>query len=360
MALFQFPRLPKGIHSGTFALTLAIGIAGGFGASAVHLPLPMLLGPLLAVAAAALARLKPFGRLPQFPSGLRLFFVPIIGVAIGGNFTPEILAEARLWWPSLVALCLFIPTAHVLGYRALKATKRLDPITAFFGTAPGGLVETVLMGEEAGADAAMLTMLQFLRLILTIIVVPLGFTIGIGHAVGSAGGASLVAEHTLDAADWGWILGAAALGLVLGRASRLPAGMITGPIIVSAAMHLSGLSDASPPIWSIMATQIVIGTSLGVRFAGMPLGHMVLALRLAGMNVLISITLAAVFAFALADFVHEPVAAVFLAFAPGGLTEMSLIALSLQMSVIYVTAHHVLRIMLAVAIARAFAGRIVR
>jgi len=169
-----------------------------------------------------------------------------------------------------------------------------------------------------------------------------------------------VVAHHLSLADWGWIAGAAALGLVLGRASRLPAGVITGPILVSAAMHLAGLSDASPPGWSIMATQIVIGTSLGVRFAGMPARNLVLALRLAGVNVAIFIALAAGFSFALATFVHEPVAAVFLAFAPGGLTEMALIALSLQMSVIYVTAHHVLRIVLAVALARAFAGRVRR
>jgi uncharacterized membrane protein AbrB (regulator of aidB expression) len=52
--------------------------------------------------------------------------------------------------------------------------------------------------------------------------------------------------------------------------------------------------------------------------------------------------------------VGEPLAAVFLAFAPGGLAEMGLIALSLQMSVIYVTAHHVARIVLAVTVARLF------
>ena len=45
-------------------------------------------------------------------------------------------------------------------------------------------------------------------------------------------------------------------------------------------------------------------------------------------------------------------AAVFLAYAPGGLAEMSLVALSLNMSVIYVTAHHVLRIVLAVSFAK--------
>jgi uncharacterized membrane protein AbrB (regulator of aidB expression) len=49
---------------------------------------------------------------------------------------------------------------------------------------------------------------------------------------------------------------------------------------------------------------------------------------------------------------------VFLAFAPGGLAEMALVALSLEISVIYVTVHHILRIILAVLLARAFAGRV--
>ena len=50
--------------------------------------------------------------------------------------------------------------------------------------------------------------------------------------------------------------------------------------------------------------------------------------------------------------VGEPVAAVFLAFAPGGLAEMTLIALSLKINVIYVTVHHVGRIVLAVSLAK--------
>jgi hypothetical protein len=60
----------------------------------------------------------------------------------------------------------------------------------------------------------------------------------------------------------------------------------------------------------------------------------------------------------LGPFVGEPVAAVFLAFAPGGLAEMGLIALSLQMSVVYVTAHHILRIVLSVLFAQILLRRI--
>ena len=73
---------------------------------------------------------------------------------------------------------------------------------------------------------------------------------------------------------------------------------------------------------------------------------------MAVVNAAIALSLAVMAAALLAPLVREPVAAVFLAYAPGGLAEMSLIALSLHVSVVYVAAHHVARIMIAVGMAQ--------
>jgi uncharacterized membrane protein AbrB (regulator of aidB expression) len=40
---------------------------------------------------------------------------------------------------------------------------------------PGGFIEALEMGEKAGAQMPMLIMLQFLRLILCIVLIPLAF-----------------------------------------------------------------------------------------------------------------------------------------------------------------------------------------
>jgi membrane AbrB-like protein len=352
-----FERLFGTPHWPTVLLTYALGTAGGMAAKALHLPLPMLLGSLLAVGAAAIFGLRPFGHLPQAPQRIRMIFVPIIGVAIGASARPEILEEARSWIPSLVILAVFIPVVHFLGYRMLVATGRTDRLTAFYGTAPGGLVETVQMGEEAGADIQMLTMLQFLRLILTIIIVPVAFTVMEGHAVGSAGGAA-VAGHGLGPMDVLILLICAVVGALIGLKLKLPAGHVLGPIILSGAVHAAGLTQSVPPGWLVAAAQVVIGTSLGVRFAGMPKRRILDALGLAVMNGTLTIGGAAILAWLIADVAGEPARAVFLAFAPGGLVEMGLIALSLNMSILYVTAHHLLRIILAVSFVRMFGSRL--
>ncbi|WP_347312653.1 AbrB family transcriptional regulator [Defluviimonas sp. SAOS-178_SWC] len=344
-------------HWPTVFLTYAAGTAGGMAAQALHLPLPMLLGSLLAVGAASVGGLRPLGHLPQAPQKIRMIFVPIIGIAIGGAARPEILQEAPHWVPSLLVLCLFIPIVHYLGYRAIRATGRTDAVTAFYGAAPGGLVETVQLGEEAGADVQMLAMLQFLRLILTIVLVPVAFSWMEGHAVGSAGGAA-VAGHELKLTDVAILTIAAVLGAVIGVQLKLPAGQALGPILLSAAAHMAGWTESVPPGAMIAAAQVVIGTSLGVRFAGMPKQRILEALQLSLMNGVISIGGAAAVAFLIAPLVGEPARGVFLAFAPGGLVEMGLIALSLKMSILYVTAHHLLRIILAVSFARGFGRRI--
>jgi membrane AbrB-like protein len=148
------------------------------------------------------------------------------------------------------------------------------------------------------------------------------------------------------------MLAAAIVGTYVGKALRLPGYIITGPLLFSALLHVTGLVQSIPPAWLISITQVILGVGLGVRFVGM---SRALLVRCGGLA-LLNGALALVLAFGFAELVHwlagEPLSAAFLAFAPGGLAEMSLVALSLNMSVIYVTVHHVLRIVLAISFAK--------
>ncbi len=60
------------------------------------------------------------------------------------------------------------------------------------------------------------------------------------------------------------------------------------------------------------------------------------------------LVLAAVFGQAVESTLGIPFSAALLAFAPGGLAEMSLIALSLDIDAAYVSSHHIVRIFMIV------------
>lgn len=336
----------------SLVFTLALGATCGLVAQQLHLPLALLLGALLATGTAAAMDWRPFGRRVFLPAKLRASFVPVIGVSIGGAFTPAVAGQALDWWPSLLMLFLFLPVLHLVGFMIYRRGG-LPKVESFFGAAPGGLIETVQMGEEAGGDAGLMTVLQFLRLILTIITVPLIFAALTGGAVGSASGASLpAAKLALTPAEVCFLIIVGAVGVAVGRALRFPAFIMTGPILFSALAHGFGLVHGAPPAWLVGVTQVVVGCGLGARFAGVDHRLLLRAMRLACLNATAALVITFVFALLLAPAVDEPVAAVFLAYAPGGLAEMSLVALSLNMSVVFVTLHHIQRIILSVFAAR--------
>ncbi len=352
---FIFGKGPS--HTPTVLLTYVLAAAAGFAARALHMPLPMLLGPLLVIAALAIADIRPLGHPVTALPGLRIIFVPVIGVAIGAAFRPELLVQAAGWLPSLIAMAVFTPLVHWAGYRTVRVMG-LDRTTALYGTMPGGWLEALQMGEDAGADVRMIAILQFLRLILTIILVPVAFTWISGHAVGSASGAVMPGSDLgLTFPDVALLTAAGVVGFFAGRALRFPAPQVTGPILISGLLHLTGVTGTVPPGWLVALTQLVIGTALGTRFAGMPKGQLRAGLRLSLAHQAVMMAAAAVATVLMLRVVDEPASAIFLAFAPGGLVEMSLVALSLNLSVVYVSAHHVLRIVLAVLVARTVTRR---
>ena len=326
---------------------IAIGALSGLLAGTVPLPLPFLLGPLLACG--AIATWLPH-RLPRgygFPNPLRLIFIAVIGLMIGAQVTPDLFANAGRLALSFGALAAFVGLCLAYNFAIFRGLGGYDRVTAFYCSAPGGLFESLALGEAAGGDVARLTLQQFLRIIVVVTVLPIGLSLWLGAPVGSAGGMTL-ARAAVPWSDLPVIGLAALAGSLGGRALRLPAWQLTGPMAVAAGLSLTGLFPIDMPQWLINEAQIVLGCALGMRFTGLSRRLILRGAGLSLVSVAGMLALAAGFAALLRPLTGEAFDVLLISFAPGGVTEMALVALSLQANPAFVTLHHVFRILLTV------------
>ncbi len=342
---------------GRTVATLAIGAAGGWIASQIGIPLPWMIGALIAVGICALFDLTVIGHGVHVPQILRSAMVPVVGVMIGSTFTPEILGQIPQWWITMLGLVVFILASTAAVHTLYRRVFRYDSATAYFSAVPGGLILMAVIGEDSGGDPRTISLVHFCRIVLAVLIIPFVMRMIYGPVGSSVLGTLHLGEHA-GIGDLVLLGAAAAVGAIGGHYLRLPGAVIAGPMLVSAAIHVSGVTHAVPPNWLVFMAQFVIGAALGARFAGITLrqlGHIVVA-SVCGVATILAI--GGCLALSLAPFVPEHLTALILAYAPGGFAEMSLVALSLQMGVAFVAAHHMVRIILAVTLMPALWRRV--
>ena len=334
---------PSVFPYGRFALALLLGTLGGWLFARLHMPLPWMLGSMLACTLGALVT-APIAA----PKVVRPPMTAVIGVMLGAGFSPELLGHLASWIPTLVGLVVFMAACGVACVVYFRRFGGLDPVTAYYAGMPGGLTEMVIMGEQQGGDARTIALLHSARVMLLVFTLPFLVQIITGATFGPRdrlGVSMFDAPWTSEA----WLVGTAVAGSLLGLALRLRAAYLLGPMVVSAGVHLAGLTNFVPPFEIVNLAQLVIGTSIGCSFAGTaPRAILrVLALSLGSTLILLAITFA--FAGAVSRVSAYGLVPLLLAYSPGGLAEMSLVALALQIEVAFVAGHHVIRVFLVLS-----------
>jgi hypothetical protein len=326
-------------------LALALGTGGGWLASLAGLPLPWMIGAMLATTLAAVAGLPV--RLWQ---RLREGFVIVLGVMLGSSFTPEIASQLPGWGVSLLILTAYTAVSGALGAWFFRRVAGYDPITSYFSAMPGGLSVMIFVGEAMGGDSRLISLTHASRLLLVVLILPFAFQIFMGYdpAARPAAGPALSALGGFDVAV---LTASGVLGWAGARLLRVPAPAVVGPMLLSAAVHLGGVIAAGPPQVLVAAAQVVVGSALGCRFAGTSLATIWRTIFWAagGTVVLLGSAVAAAWAGHLAT--GLPVLELTLAYSPGGLAEMSLVALALGLEAALVASHHIVRIFLIVVFA---------
>ncbi|WP_274425352.1 AbrB family transcriptional regulator [Chelativorans sp. YIM 93263] len=327
--------------------TIIIGALGGLIGYLLGLPLGWLLGAMLATVPLAVAGFEM-----RSSWRLRSVMVAVIGVMVGGAFTPDIVAQASRWVYSLIGIAIYGVVITFVGIGFCRYVARQGRLTAAFAATPGGLSEMLVIGPSLGADVRFLSLVHGMRVMIILMTVPAVVTL-----VGLGPGEAIEVDRSLDLSlamplqDAVILLGCVIFGIIGGRLLRLPAADLSGPLLLSAVAHLAEWTTFHPPQLIVIAAQVVIGVSIAKFFADITWRQLFGGLVLGGGLTVTTLTLAALFAYGFERFLGIPFSMAYLALVPGGLPEMSLVSVSLGIDPAFVSVHHLFRIVLVLTLA---------
>jgi len=317
--------------------TIGLGAVGGYLFSLWQMPLAWMIGSMCTTTVLALAGLPLKGS-----RRLRNVVIPVLGLMLGSAFTPEAVGKAGLWLPSLAALVVFIALTMAGAFWFFYRIVGMGAVSSYFSATPGGLATMTIVAQDFGADERTVALTHSVRILLTVMIIPLWFKLFVGYEPGTVTMLGTFAD--IGFKEVTVLALCAVIGYAAAYYARLPSPFLLGPLIATAIVHVTGTASAKPPTEVVNIAQVIIGSGIGARFSGVRLTRVFKVFGSATVSTVFMVGLAAAFATVLHHVTGLPFESIWLCFAPGGLAEMSLISLALEIDPAMVSTHHLLRI----------------
>ncbi len=316
------------------------------------LPLPFLFGPMTACLIAALAH-APMEGFGQISVAART----ILGVAVGASITPDLFGQLPKMAASIALIPPFILLIALVGVPFFRKVWGFDDKTAFYAAMPGGLQDMIIFGTEAGANPRALSLIHGTRVLIIVTLAPLFLTLfydaDLTNPIGEP-------ARDLPLHELALMVVAAIVGWKGGERIGLFGASILGPMILTAALSLGDFIHTRPPREAILVAQFFIGCTIGVKFIGVTWVELRKVVAAGCAYVVVLAILAAAFTALVTTLgFGQPIEA-FLAYAPGGQAEMTVLAIVSGADLGFVITHHLTRIVLVIIGAPIAASLLVR
>ncbi|MCG7344064.1 AbrB family transcriptional regulator [Sporosarcina sp. ACRSL] len=241
------------------------------------------------------------------------------------------------------------------GFLLFKFCK-VDKLTSFYSTAPGGLSAMPGMAHEAGANTGVVTILQTMRILLVVISIPIFISISqnpIGEVKVTGSGYDLYLNKSDIDFIWTLILFVIAFGgVALVKRLRFPVPWLIGSMMVVAfarTFYSLSLGDEFTAFWPeevMVISQIMIGASIGSFFNKIMFTGIRKVLLFSFLSTIGLIFIMMLCAYMVSILTGIPFVTTALAFAPGGVAEMTTASVILQADPLFVVAVQILRVLI--------------
>lgn len=348
----SFSRARSIVRFRRFAETILAAIIGGAALGLLGLPAGWMSGAIVAVAGLAL-----FGRTTYFPDPVARGLFVLIGITLGGAVTPDTLKTMAAWPLSLFALAISMAIVTISAASYLRFVHGWDGVSALLGAAPGALSQSLLLAADYRLDVKRIATVQTVRLFALIVALPAAF--GLAGTSGSPPVRAVTESLPEYLMHLTALIAVCAVVGLLAQRFRLPGGLMVGSMIASGVLHGADVISVIFPWPVITACLVATGALIGARLGTIDRAQLV-QLSIAGFGTLVVATsVACLLAVGVATLLSLRIADVVIAYAPGGMEAMTILAFILHLDPAYVGVHQLARF-LVVALAMPFAVAAIR
>ncbi len=323
-----------------FAITLALSAAGGLLFESLGMPAGWISGGLLAVAIASLA-----GFNSEVPRRLRPPIFLLLGLYAGGGVSQQTLHQMQTWPLSFAILGVSLVALIASSYWWLHRRAGWDRNAALLSSLPGALSFVMAAAEGLRADMKKVAIAQSLRVLILVEAIPI-LALVIGHPPASAAAAVAGTAH-VEQIVLQLVVGVVA-ALVLERLG-IVGGWMLGGLLASSTLLLTGIVDARLPFSLVLPFVIALAALTGSRFRPGDLSILPRIAKPALISFCFAFGISAVSAGVVSLLLGVNYIQTLLAFAPGALDALVILAYQMNIDPAYVAAHHVVRFLLMVA-----------
>ncbi|MBX2824460.1 MAG: AbrB family transcriptional regulator [Gammaproteobacteria bacterium] len=323
-----------------YLLIFALGFLGAIAAHFASLPIPWLLGSLLVATIAGAINLP----VAMPPRKLERFMRVVVGVTLGPAVATSLQQNAGDL-PLGVACAALITLLTVLFGMYWFQRGNWDRTTAFLMSLPGGLSILLALAGDTGNRPQVLLVHTIRVVSLLVFVSLLARYLGV-----PAEAAFLSSSFAVDTPSPWWLLVLLIIvGYLLSEHIPVPGIHVLLPMGITALVAVfQPLPVAAPEIFKTTA-MLVFGCVLGLELASGPKASYG---RLAVLSLVYTATatgMGALLAWGLSTVAQPEFLVLFLALAPGGIAEVSLVALALGLDVGLVALIHSCRFLFIIA-----------
>jgi len=244
-------------------ITLAILV--GFIFDWLNFPVAWLLGPMITGIIYAIIKGSP----QKLPRIIIMLGKGIIGIATAFRFSPETVSAIGTYAIPVLGCILITAALSMFKGYLLSIWGGVSRPTGFLASIPGNASAIVAMSKELGTDAIAVAILQYLRLLLVVFIVPTA-TIFMFPTIDRTQSTTLFLASGKIGIPMFWnlliIAGCCGLGIWGGKKLRLPSSVFLGSFIVGLTTLWGTPYQLQVPKWLFAVGLLLVGISIGVEF----------------------------------------------------------------------------------------------